>query len=112
MNVSAPRSYGDGAQYRRTDAGVWVYAATDEPVEGGVDLRLGRRTVLWAPELHPESLLTAAAAAELAGVQPRSWHRMVLRGQCPAPVLHIERTPVWTVGVVEAWLRTRPGGVR
>jgi predicted DNA-binding transcriptional regulator AlpA len=53
--------------------------------------------------------LTRAEAAELAGVKPDTWNSYVHRGQAPAPVEYISRTPLWDRAEVEAWLSNRPG---
>lgn len=53
--------------------------------------------------------LTAAQAAELAGVKPRTWHGMVSRGTAPKPDTYLGRTPGWTRETVETWKASRPG---
>jgi hypothetical protein len=104
--VSILRSYGNG-HYTKKAGGAWVYTLTGDPVPGAVDMRLGKKRVMWAPELHPEALLNVDAAAALVGIKPASWRREVGRGQAPAAVLHVGFTPVWTVGVIQAWLKKR-----
>lgn len=55
-----------------------------------------------------EELLLAEAAV-LAGVKPKTWSGYVTRGQAPAPVRRVGRTPLWDADEVRAWVRSRPG---
>ena len=48
-------------------------------------------------------------AAALAGVRPDTWSAYVSRGQAPAPVEYVGRTPLWAAGEVKAWTASRPG---
>lgn len=100
-------TYGNGHYVRR--GGVWCYARTEEPVPGAEDVRLNGRTVMAAPELHPDALLTIEQAAEMCGVKPESWRRMTSRGQCPEPVLRFGSSPVWTRPILDIWMARRPG---
>jgi predicted DNA-binding transcriptional regulator AlpA len=52
---------------------------------------------------------TAQEAADYVGVQLRTWHAYTSRGQVPAPVRHVGRTPVWDAAAVREWKENRPG---
>lgn len=99
--------YGNGNYVRAR--GVWRYAQNGEPVPNATDRRIGGRLVLEAPEVHPDALLPIPAAARHCGVQARSWRVMVARRQAPAHVFRFGASPVWTTGVLDAWLSSRPG---
>lgn len=105
------RTYGNG-HYTRSPGGTWTYTATGEPVHGAEDLRVQGKMLMWAPELHPDALLTVERAAALCGVKTASFRRMLARGQVPPPVLHVGYSPVWTAGVLDVWMRTRPAAQR
>ncbi len=53
--------------------------------------------------------LLLAEAAELAGVQPKTWSSYVARGQAPKPARHVGRTPLWSAKEVTDWISSRPG---
>jgi hypothetical protein len=55
--------------------------------------------------------LTAALAAELAGVKPNTWRAYVARGQAPSPDgrEELSRHPYWLESTVRSWVRSRPG---
>lgn len=53
--------------------------------------------------------ITRAEAAEIAGVKVETFAGYVTRGQAPAPVRHIARTPLWDEDQVKAWAEARPG---
>lgn len=106
--ASGPLSYGNG-HYLRGPDGVWRYSRTGAPVPGAHDLQLGAELVMEAPELHPAQLLCVEQAAAFCSIKPGSLRNMVARGAAPAPVLHVGVAPVWTAGVLRAWLETRPG---
>lgn len=53
--------------------------------------------------------LTRAEAATLAGVAPDTWGAYVSRGQAPAPIRRVARTPLWDEAEVRAWAERRPG---
>lgn len=54
-------------------------------------------------------LVTRDEAAALVGVRPNTWSAYVSRGQAPAPVEHVGRTPLWSRSSVERWQKERPG---
>lgn len=62
---------------------------------------------MWAPELHPERLLTIDDVAHLAGVDYRSIQTYIARGSVPMPPLRVGTTPAWPRPVIEHWLATR-----
>lgn len=51
----------------------------------------------------------SAEAAEIAKVAPKTWSGYVARGQAPAPVRKIGRTPLWDEDEVREWAKNRPG---
>lgn len=53
-------------------------------------------------------LLTTADAAEMAGVQRRTWSSYVARDQAPQPVHNLDGKPLWDRAEVEAWIAARP----
>lgn len=102
-------TYGNGHYERR--AGVWVYAATGEPVPGATDVKLpGRRGLfMQAPEIHPGALLTTDLVVELLGITAAGFRGMVSRGDGPRPVFKYGNQPLWTRPIIDHWLATRPG---
>lgn len=50
-----------------------------------------------------------AEAAEIAGVEANTWSGYVARGQAPAAVRHVGRTPLWDEDQVREWAKNRPG---
>ena len=61
-----------------------------------------------APELQAGALMTLEAVAAAAGLSPASLAEYIRRGACPAPQVHMGRTPLWSRPVVAHWLATRP----
>lgn len=53
--------------------------------------------------------LLLAEAADIAGVRPNTWSSYVARGQAPAPVRRVGRTPLWDEDEVRQWVAERPG---
>lgn len=47
--------------------------------------------------------------AEVLGIEPATWSGYVSRGQAPAPVRHVGRTPLWDRSEVMAWHEGRAG---
>lgn len=56
-------------------------------------------------------LIERADAAAIAGVAPGTFSSYVHRGQAPAPVEWVGRTPRWDEDEVRAWQQQRPGRV-
>lgn len=54
-------------------------------------------------------MLTRDQVAALLGVRPATWSGYVSRGQAPAPVRFVGRTPLWDRGQVLSWHESRPG---
>lgn len=52
-------------------------------------------------------LLDTVAAAELAGVSPRTLSRYLATGDFPDPDLRIGNSPAWVRGTVLAWVAKR-----
>ena len=48
-------------------------------------------------------------AAAIANCTPDSFSGYVTRGQAPAPVRRVGRTPLWDEDVVTEWAKNRPG---
>jgi len=84
--------------------GRWRYGINGRPVPNAKSMRVEGRLVPFAPELHPAALLSSERAAERAGYSSASWRSLVARGAAPLPVLRLSNAPVWTVGVIDAWL--------
>lgn len=99
-------TFGNGHYTRKS--GTWVYAATGEPVPGASDMRLGTRTVMVAPEVQPDALLTTEQVAELARVKPESLRSMISRGEGPAAVFKFGNQPVWSRPIIDHWMASRP----
>lgn len=55
-----------------------------------------------------EDLVTTAEAAEMAGVQRRTWSSYVARDQAPKPTHNLDGKPFWDRAEVEAWVAARP----
>lgn len=55
------------------------------------------------------SELQRAEAAAIANVTPDTFSAYVSRGQAPAPVRYISRTPLWSESEVRQWAQNRPG---
>lgn len=53
--------------------------------------------------------LLTTEAADIAGVAPKTWSGYVARGQAPAPVRKVGRTPLWDEDEVRRWAGNRPG---
>lgn len=53
--------------------------------------------------------ITRDEAAALAGVKPNTFSGYVARGQAPAPVRHVGRTPLWDEAKITKWASDRPG---
>lgn len=53
--------------------------------------------------------IESAEAAALAGVKVKTFTGYVARGQAPAPVRHVGRTPLWDATKIEQWAAARPG---
>ena len=58
---------------------------------------------------RPAAEWTAAECAEYVRVAARTWHSYVSRGQAPAAVRHVGRTPLWDAADVMAWQASRRG---
>ena len=56
-----------------------------------------------------EEELTRVEAAAIARVTTGTFSGYVTRGQAPAPVRRIGRTPLWSRAEIEQWMRDRPG---
>ncbi len=61
-----------------------------------------------ADDITLGDLLTTAEAAEMAGVQRRTWSSYVSREQAPQPVQHLDGKPFWDRAEVTAWVAARP----
>lgn len=64
---------------------------------------------LWAPELHPDTLLDVAGVARLLGVSEATVRAYRSRGLLPEPCGHLMGSPWWTRPVITRWQQTRPG---
>lgn len=53
--------------------------------------------------------ITSDQAAAIAGVARSTFTGYVARGQAPAPVRHVGRTPLWDESKVKQWAESRPG---
>ena len=55
-------------------------------------------------------LITAAQAGEMIGVTARTFRSYSARGiaDCPEPVMHVGRTPLWDRQAVQEWHDARP----
>ncbi|HLR97093.1 MAG TPA: hypothetical protein VK053_21410 [Jiangellaceae bacterium] len=53
-------------------------------------------------------LVSTGEAAEMAGVQRRTWSSYVARDQAPQPVHNLDGKPLWNRAEVEAWIAARP----
>ena len=53
--------------------------------------------------------ITRDEAAAIAGVTANTFSGYVARGQAPAAVRHVGRTPLWDEAKVIEWVANRPG---
>ena len=53
-------------------------------------------------------LVSTGEAAEMAGVQRRTWSSYVARDQAPQPVHNLDGKPLWSRAEVQAWIAARP----
>jgi hypothetical protein len=92
----------NGTYYRGSDK-VWRYAASDEPVPGAGEDRLG----MYAPELTAERLLDSVGLAEFIGIALSSVRTYLARPDkhdLPAPLLRIPpNIPVWSRPIIAHW---------
>ncbi|WP_139738376.1 helix-turn-helix transcriptional regulator [Actinomyces wuliandei] len=56
-----------------------------------------------------DRLWTTQDCAAHTDVATSTWRAYAARGQAPAPVRHVGRTPLWDPDQVRAWAATRPG---
>ena len=56
-----------------------------------------------------DGYLTPDQLAERLGIKRTTVHRYRTRGDIPEPDEYVGRTPLWSVGLIDAWLPERPG---
>jgi len=60
------------------------------------------------PNLTLGELVSTGEAAEMAGVQRRTWSSYVARDQAPQPIHYLDGKPLWDRAEVQAWIAARP----